>query len=552
MLLDTSELPDGHELVADLVIVGAGAAGITIALELIGSGLSVLLLESGGAEEEPATQNLYAGTVVDAHLHSPPDRYRQRRYGGTTSIWGGRCTPFDPIDFAARDYAPAGGWPITRADVEPFYPRANALCEAGEFAYTAEETFGAAARPIVQGFVSADFSTDRLERFSCPTNFATRYGHKLRASDNVQVVTHANLTQIVLDESGRQVTHLVLRSLGGKRLTARGASYVLATGGLETARLLLANRDRHAQGIGNDHDVVGRYYMCHLAGVIGNIRFSCPPGSIFRGYRVSPEGIYCRQRFTLEAAAQRRERIGNFVARLHHPHITDPRHRNAVLSLLYLAKPLIPYEYAVRLHGHDAGTAGKWLRHVANVATDPFDAIGFAWHMLRDRKLAERKFPSIIINSKANLYSVDFHAEQYPNASSRVLLDPTLDALGMPRIRIDWRYLSQDVHTCRRALEILARDFAASGVGQLEFDPEQVEAEMTRFGAYGGHHIGTARMGSNPRSSVVDADCRVHGLENLFVTGSAVFATSSQANPTLTVVALALRLAAHVRSEAAR
>jgi choline dehydrogenase-like flavoprotein len=547
MLLDISELPDGHELTADLVIVGAGAAGITIALDLIGSGLSVLVLESGGPEEEPATQNLYAGSVVDARLHSPPDRYRQRRYGGTTSIWGGRCTPFDPIDFAARDYAPAGGWPITRADVEPFYPRANALCEAGEFAYTSGETFGSAARPIVRGFASADFSSDRLERFSCPTNFASRYGHKLSASDNVQVVTHANLTQIVLDESGRRVTHLALGSLGGKRLTVRGSRYVLATGGLETARLLLANRDRHARGIGNDHDVVGRYYMCHLAGVIGNIRFSCAPGAIFRGYQVSPEGIYCRQRFTLEEAAQRRERIGNFVARLHHPHITDPRHRNAVLSLLYLAKPLIPYEYAVRLHGQDAGSFGKWLRHLANVVTDPFDAVGFAWHMLRDRKLAERKFPSIIINSKANLYSVDFHAEQYPNASSRVTLEDTPDALGMPRIRIDWRYLPEDVHTVRRALEILARDFAASGIGRLEYDPEQVETEMTRFGAYGGHHIGTARMGSDPRSSVVDADCRVHGLENLFVAGSAVFATSSQANPTLTVVALALRLAGHLR-----
>lgn len=547
MLLDIRALPDGHDLSADIVIVGGGAAGITLALDLIDSGLSVLLLESGGAKEEPATQDLYAGTVVDPRLHSPPDRYRQRRFGGTSSIWGGRCMPLDPIDLSSRDYVPGGEWPITRAALDPFYPRANALCEAGEFAYTAEETFGTAARPIVRGFVSSDYSMNRLERFSCPTNFGARYAHKLGASANVRVVIHANLTNIALDEGGRRVTHLDLRSLDGKRITARARHYVLATGGLETARLLLANRDRHPQGIGNDHDVVGRYYMCHLAGVIGNIRFSCAPDAVFRGYQISPEGVYCRQRFALQEAAQRRERIGNFIARLHHPHITDPAHRNAVLSLLYLAKPFIPYEYAMRLHGPDAGTARNWLRHLANVVTDPFDAVGFAWHMLRDRKLAERKFPSIIINSKANLYSVDFHAEQFPNASSRVMLDAVPDALGMPRIRIDWRYLPQDVHTVSRALQLLAEDFAASGVGQLQYDPAEVEAEMTRFGAYGGHHIGTARMGSDPRSSVVDADCRVHGLENLFVSGSAVFTTSSQANPTLTVVALALRLAAHLR-----
>jgi choline dehydrogenase-like flavoprotein len=551
MLLDTTDFPDDHELRADIVIVGAGAAGISIALDLIGCNLSVLLLESGGFEEEPATQDLYAGAVADARLHSPPVRYRQRRLGGTTTIWGGRCMPFDPIDFEARNYVPESGWPITRTDLEPFYARANALCEAGAFAYTTDTAFGSAALPIVEGFTSPDFSTHRLERFSCPTNFAARYAHKLKGRHNLQVVLHANLTQIALDENGTQVERLLLRTLSGKRLTACGGCYVLATGGLETARLLLANRDRHSTGIGNQHDVVGRYYMCHLAGTIGAIQFACPTSAVYRGYRMSPDGVYCRQRFALEDTAQRREAIGNFVARLHHPRITDPAHRSAMLSLLYLAKPLIPYEYAQRLHGNVGGSSGDWLRHAFNVITGPMEATGFAWHMIRDRMLAERKFPSIIINSKANLYSIDFHAEQYPNPASRVVLDDTVDPLGMPRIRIDWRYLPQDVRTVSRALAILARDFAASGVGRLDYDPAIVETEMTRYGAYGGHHIGTARMGSDPRWSVVDANCRLHAVHNLYVAGSAVFPTSSQANPTLTIVALSLRLAGHLRRMAA-
>jgi choline dehydrogenase-like flavoprotein len=548
MLLDTTDFPNDHEIRADIAIVGAGAAGITMALDLLGSNLSVLLLESGGFEEDPATQDLYAGAVVNARLHSAPDRYRQRRFGGTTTIWGGRCMPFDPIDFEVRDGVPGSGWPIARSDIDPFYTRANALCEAGAFAYTTNAAFGSAALPIVEGFTSRDFSTNCLERFSCPTNFAARYLHKLKASRNVHVVLHANLTQIALDEGGTRVEQLLLRTMSGKRLTARAGRYVLATGGLETARLLLANRDRHSKGLGNDHDIVGRYYMCHVAGTIGAIQFACPASAVHRGYRMSPDGVYCRQRFALEEDAQRREGIGNFVARLHHPRITDPAHRNAVLSLLFLAKPLIPYEYQQRLHGADGASAGDWLRHVANVITDPFAATGFAWHMLRDRKLAERKFPSIIINSKANLYSIDFHAEQYPNASSRVLLDDAVDPLGMPRIKIDWRYLPEDVRTVSRSLEILARDFAASGIGRLDYDAALVETEMTRYGAYGGHHIGTARMGSDPRSSVVDANCRLHAVRNLYVAGSAVFATSSQANPTLTIVALALRLAAHLRN----
>ena len=182
------------------------------------------------------------------------------------------------------------------------------------------------------------------------------------------------------------------------------------------------------------------------------------------------------------------------------------------------------------------------------MVTGPFEALGFAWHMLRERKLAERKFPSIIVTSRANLYSIDFHAEQQPEASSRVLLDDARDALGMPRLRIDWRYTAGDVDTVQRAIALLATEFARTGVGRLDYDAASVEAEMTRYGAYGGHHIGTARMGSDPRSSVVDSDCRVHGVDNLYVAGSATFPTSSQANPTLTVVALSLRLAAQLRS----
>src|SRR5450631_3136368 len=124
--------------------------------------------------------------------------------------------------------------------------------------------------------------------------------------------------------------------------------------------------------------------------------------------------------------------------------------------------------------------------------------------MLRDRKLAERKFPSIIVTSKANLYSVDFHAEQQPNPASRVTLDTARDVLGMPRLRIDWRYTAGDVDMVQRAIGLLAAEFARTGVGRLDYSADSVESEMTRYGAYGGHHIGTARMGSDPRSSVVD------------------------------------------------
>jgi len=552
MIASAHDLADGQALDADICVVGAGAAGIAMALELIDSRLSVLLLESGGFKPDTATQALYEGSVADERLHSPPDRYRQRRFGGSTTIWGGRCMPFDAIDFERRDFVAHSGWPIGLDDVLPYYPQANRLCEAGEFAYTAQDAFRTPPRPMMKGFASTRFTSDALERFSCPTDFGARYAHRLRAARNVRVVLDANVTHLQADAAGVRIESLRVQTLAGRRLLVRARHVVLATGGLEVPRLLLASRDRMPAGIGNAHDVVGRYYMCHLAGTIGTLRFTGPVGDIHHGYDVSDEGIYCRRRLALLPAAQRAQHLGNFIARLHHPRITDPAHRNAVLSLLFLAKAVIPYEYARRLHGDDVVTAAQWLRHLGNVAARPFDAVGFAWHMLRDRKLAARKFPSIIIRSRANLYSLDFHAEQEPNPDSRVTLGEGTDALQMPRLRVDWRYTRGDVDTVRGALALLAADIAGSGIGRFDYDPDTVEAEMTRYGAYGGHHIGTARMGTDPRSSVVDADCRVHGMQNLHIAGAAVFPTSSQANPTLTIVALALRLASHLKSGTAR
>jgi choline dehydrogenase-like flavoprotein len=549
MMLDTSDLPDGQLLSADVCIIGAGAAGITMAMEFIGSGFDVLVLESGGKFEEQDTQALYAGSVADEKLHSPPDRYRQRRFGGTTTIWGGRCMPFDDIDFEPRDYIAHSGWPFSRQELLPFYAKANQLCEAGRFAYTIEEAFGRPTRAMIDGFDSQRFTTNTLERFSCPTDFGVRYAHKLEAAQNVRVLLHANVTALHLNSAGTAVDALTVRSLHGKHCVVRARKFVLATGGLEVPRLLLASRDVHPHGIGNQHDVVGRYYMCHIAGTAGAIKINRPLASVWHGYDIADEGTYVRRRFALRQQVQRELKIGNFVARLHHPRITNPEHRNAILSLLFLGKYFIPYEYRIRLHGTEPTTFKEFSQHVLNVIVGPFDAVAFAWHMFRDRKMAERKFPSIIIKSKANLYSLDFHGEQEPNPLSRVTLDDQLDPLGVPRIKVDWRYTQADVDTVTRSIALLAEDIRRSGIGTFEYDPATLEAEMTRYGAYGGHHIGTARMGADPHSSVVDPNCKVHGVENLFIASAATFPTSSQANPTLTVVAMSLRLARHLKSE---
>lgn len=543
MILDVHDLPEGFTLEADICIVGAGPVGLSLALSLAGGGQRILVLEGGGPAPEPDSQALYAGQVDAAGLHPPLDHYRERRYGGTSTIWGGRTMPYDPIDFEQRPYMPHSGWPIGAEALEPYYPAATKLCEAGRAAFTIETAFEAPRRPMIEGFNGENFTTNTLERFSCPTDFGRRYRHRLESAESLKLVLHANVTKIERSDSGGHVTGLEVRSLGGRSGRVAAGRVILALGGLETARLLLANR------IGEDRDVVGRYYMCHIAGTIGSLSFTGPRDSVWNGYDIADDGVYCRRRFALRPEVQRRFGIGNFVARLHHPRIPDPRHRNGILSALYLARPIIPYEYRKRLYGDEEGGVGRWLSHAANVATDLPATLGFMIHLLRDRRLAERKFPSIVIRSKSNYFSLDFHAEQVPDPDSRVHLIGETDALGMPRLKADWRYGEADIETVRRSLALLAQDIERSGVGRFDYDPDSVEQEMTRYGAYGGHHIGTARMGTDPAVSVVDPDCRVHGVDNLYVAGSAVFPTSSQANPTLTAIALALRLADHLRGE---
>jgi len=546
MILDADTVEHGACLHTDVCVVGGGAAGISLALALSGRGLSIVLLESGRMAEDAATQALYAGEVADERLHSPADKYRQRCLGGSTATWGGRSMPFDPIDFETRSQVPASGWPISYEDLLPFYPQANALAEAGRFAYDAGEALGATAPPLVRGFASDVVRTDGLERFSCPTNFGRRYERRLRVAPDIRVLLGANCTGIALRPDGRSVRELAVATLAGRRFRVAARATVLAMGGLETARLLLASRDVAPQGVGNEHDVVGRYYMCHIAGNVGTLVFNGRPQDVRHGYEITPEGIYCRRRLAIVPAEQRRHGLANCVARLHFSRITDPRHRNGVLSGLFLARKFISYEYGKRLHDGNDPTAGVYARHLWNVVTDPFDTTTFLAHWVARRTLAQRKFPSVILRNRTNRFSLEMHGEQIPRADSRVTLTERTDALGLPRLRIDWRYSREDIESMGRTLDLIAQELERSGAGRLDYDRATLEEDLLRFGAYGGHHIGTARMGSDPRTSVVDADCRVHSVDNLFVAGSAAFPTSSQANPTLTLIALALRLGQHL------
>lgn len=545
MIADASDFEPGRCLEADLCIVGGGAAGIALALQFEHRAKTVLLLEAGGPRPSEAAQANLDGSVADVRAHPPLKTFRRRVFGGATAIWGGRCVPFDPMDFAARPWMQAPSWPIGYADILAYYEQASLLCEAGDFAYTAGGAFPLGMRPVLAGFHGAHFTDASIERFSCPTRFAARYGRRLRRAANIQVILHACVIEIRTAPGGASVAGLRISGTDGRMLHARAKNYVLAAGGLEVPRLLLASRDHHPNGLGNAHDQVGRCYMTHLAGTIGQVFPGADREKPFHGYEISDDGIYCRRRFAVREAAQRSLGTGNFVARLHHPAPGDPAHRTGALSAVFLARPFIGYEYAKNLRAAGGTRPVEWFSHARNVALDPASVAALFRQWLVRRALAPRKYPSLVVHPRAGPYSLDFHAEQAPNPESRVILRHDHDALGLQKLHVAWRASNVDRHTLRASFAALATDFAESACATLRYDP----AELASVGAYGGHHIGTARMSLSPRQGVVNGDGRAHDISNLFIAGSAVFPTSSQANPTLTVVALAVRLGVFLRQQ---
>jgi len=556
VILDALSLAPGTSLEADLCIVGGGAAGLSLACALEGSGLSVLLLEAGGRKFDAAAQGGLNGEVAEGSIHSPPHMYRRRVLGGATSIWGGRCVPFDPIDLERRDWVPQSGWPIGWEALSAYYPAAQQYFEAGAYAYDVPEALGPGAPPTIEGFDDPDITASRIERFSRPTDFGKANSARLAASTQVRVLLNAHAVRLVAENG--PVEMLEGASAPGRGFTVRARRYVLATGGLEVPRLLMASDPSRRGGLGNEGGALGRYYMCHAENTLGRLRLLPANRPIALDFETTADGIYVRRKFGLSDAAQRREGLLNTIFRLHYPLIADPAHGSGVLSAMYLVKDAILPEYRRKLATIEIANRGRmqrdtrfWLAHMANVLRDSPGVLNFGQKWLRKRTFASRKLPFVVVRSRDGSYPLDVNAEQVPNPDSRVTLGRETDAFGLPRLRVDWRLHPADVDSLVRSMKLARAAFARSGVARLEFDDATIEDEVRASTPVGGHHIGTARMSETPRDGVVDADCAVHGVPNLYIASSAVFPTCSHANPTLTIVAMALRLADHLKARAA-
>ncbi len=536
MLIDTRALQDHFAIEADVCVIGGGAAGVTLALELEKRGLRVALLESGGTSGDMDTLDLYQGENVGLPYQFAGG-HRTRYLGGSSNCWGGWCRPWSEWDFSQRDWVSNSGWPFGRETLAPYYDEAMRLLKMGKGGFDPDYWEKTIGRPDVRRIpIDHDRITDSISHFSPPVRFGIDYREELERSQKVSVYTWANVVDIETDRQGTTVRGLKVKTLSGKSGRASARQYVLATGGIENPRLLLASNGVQKAGIGNANDLVGRYFMDHPRLSFGSVKFKKPydKNKLFdtkfhyQNDAVGANGTRIAGAFVLTPEVQRREQLLN--SRAWFRSIFPGETTEAIQAVFRMKRRLSRMDE----YGHTFGS------DLVEIMKNPFDAGLFvAARVLHlNFLIADVKMEAIV--------------EPEPDPESRVMLSTQRDALGMPRVRVQWRLAPSVKRTFDRTFQILAESLVSKGIADVRMEPPYSEREWpdTLVGTW--HHMGTTRMHASPTQGVVDPNCKVHGMANLYVAGSSVFPTVAANFPTITLVALAVRLAEHVAEQARR
>ncbi len=550
MEIDATTLSTGVALEAEVAIVGAGPAGITLALELERSGHRVLLIESGGSSYDPDIQHL-GDTAGRDPAHAPMSLATRRQIGGTSNLWAGRCVPFDPIDFEPRHIVADARWPVSYEEVEQYFARACEWCVCGEPIFDVSRITGLSAESLIPGWPGGEVCSTSLERWSLPTNFGREYRDRLMTSSLVTVVSQLTCTEIVCGPGGCNVDHLLARTLSGNRLTIRARRYVLASGGIESTRLLFVSNRHHRSGIGNHSGHLGRWYMGHLGASIANVRFTTNPAATIYDFERDSAGVYVRRRFSFATDYLLEHDLPNAALWLENPMMGDPSHGSGILSFLYLALTspfggmLLPE--GIRRRKLDTEMRGSSLRHFGNIVRRLPQVVKFALTFGYERYLRQGyKVPGIFIPSASNVYRLYYHGEHLPSYESHIAPAVQRDALGVRRMQTRLCFRDVDIQEAIRAHEHFDRYLRSHGLGCLEYVYEDREAAFREQLLDGYHQAGTTRMSDEPGEGVLDANLAVHGFDDLFVASSSAFVTSGQANSTFMIIVFALRLADHL------
>jgi choline dehydrogenase-like flavoprotein len=569
----------GATLDTDLVVIGSGPAGLTIAREFFGTSTRVLILESGQREEDPQYINLNTVESVgepkgdEAQLRrrvplcpswsnqSQPYGIRCRVLGGSSHAWAGKSAPFDHIDFAARDWVPYSGWPFGLEILDSYIDRAAEVLNLGPNCYDDKfwELLGIAPPqpqfdPSLLKSCFWQFARSRINNMDI-----IRFGPEFVTFDapNVRVLLNATVTRIDTNEAGSAFQSLEVSTIDGVRSQVRAKAAVLAASGIENPRLLLVSNGIHPNGLGNQHDVVGRFLMDHPFTTLGRFKAEDWRAVLerFGLYSIKHRGrrhLYMPG-LVLSKEFQERERLLHCAVYMSQKHTLDD-----------------PWDSLKRLV---RANSDKPISDLLNVASSPgMVAKGLGVRAFQSNAVPERvkqfaidaiikQFPNFAVAEfqnrclphKLSDIVIEGITEQRPDPESRITLSYKSDALGVPIARVDWRIDGEARRSLMRLGQLLATELPRAGLPSPLLEDWVAEGRpqdgvIIDFG----HTAGTTRMSDNPKSGVVDSNCQVHGVTGLYVAGASVFPTNGHANPTLMILSLAIRLADRIKADLAR
>ena len=526
MIVDGHKVERDFEFKTDVCIIGSGPAGLTLAREFAKKDFQVVLLESGGRKFRHPSQWLYIGNNIGRPYFDIVFT-RHRMLGGSSYKWSGMCRPLDPIDFEERPWLPYSGWPFGRNELEPYYDRAYEYLQLQSTGFSTENFLLPKQREIKNDQIET-----KVYQFSPPTDFSEEYADEIAGAGNVKIIYHANVVGIDVNEDGNEVRQVKIATLTRRKFRVSARVFVLACGGIENARLLLVSNKVLKNGLGNQNDLVGRFFNEHVALYFAAI--SSSQKDTFSGiykpldYENTKLNLPPTATFSVKQEVMRGKRLLNARAEI----VGRPTYK---FGSDYNSLAGVSFTRLAEVLSHDRFVKDSSWRDFIHVAEKPSTVM----RIIKDQ----------FKNKSSRNYSIALRlmAETIPNPRSRITLSNKRDLLGMNRINLDWRLTEQDQVSFNNHQKLLIKELRSIG-----FNLKEIEFELDNTGwpyaiIPGKHHMGATRMHSDPKIGVVDPNCKVHSISNLYIAGSSVFPTSGSANPTFSITALTIRLGDHIK-----